>query len=92
MDEQATIAMLGSLKDGDKPLEAGDSFHHPAWGPVRVSKVYGWEGGFQLKRRNGAYNFDPTRVLVVSVFRPGYKKAQKVNLLQPEVRTKEAAA
>jgi hypothetical protein len=42
-DQAATLALLGALKDGDKPLEPGDVFHHPRWSrkPTVILEVAG---------------------------------------------------
>lgn len=84
LDKDATIQLLASLEPG-KPvaLNPGDSFHHPTHGPMLVSKVYGWERGHQLNKRGGGFHFDPIRAFVVSAFRQGRKKAEKVNFLPP---------
>lgn len=83
-DKTATIGMMASLKDGDKPLQTGDHFHHPTLGRMRVSRVLGWKDSFQLaKGKRGGYDFKPCRSLVITAFREGAKKAERLNLLPP---------
>jgi hypothetical protein len=80
-DKSETIALLARLKDGDKPLQSGDTFHHPEHGAVVVSKVYGWQDAFRLVNKRGANHFEPCRRLSVSFLRPGKKKAEKVSIM-----------
>lgn len=79
LNKAETIAMLVALKDGDKPLNPGDVFHHPEHGPMVVSKDYGWTDMLQFGKK-----ITPHRVLVVSAFRDGKKKAEKVRFLLPD--------
>ena len=91
LDRDATIALLGRLQDGSKPLQPGDHFTHPTLGRMRVSRVLGWKDGFQLAQRGGKTHFDPCRSLTITAFREGAKKAERITFLPPKATKKTGA-
>lgn len=87
LDEAATIQMLRDLQIGDSPLEPGDVFHHPSYGPMTVSRIRGWESAWHIDNDHQLKDIGDT--FVVTAIRQGRKRAEKVIFLPPATRSEE---